>query len=649
MLRLQDNSGPPQNPLPAGRKPRGGGFGAGPAPHREATGVSELWAIRQTCQQLAEVISAALDVEAEIVDDELRIVAGVGKDAARVGEYREGGDRNAGYLYGRVLNTLRPEIVEDPRSDPTYDPSVLRGETEELAEICCPIVLEGRALGVLAMAAMTPSQRATLMERPRHMLAFLGKVADLLASKVSELRHHSLLQLQSLRLEAMVDTLVEGVIAVDEAGVVTHCNRAARNILRLNDSTAVGLPLARIWPGAGLLRLLEGHPAYQNEEEVFPAGRHQVHLLVSAVPIVVGGKTMGAVASLRDLRDVHRLVYHMSQPFQPCSFDDIIGESPVLARVKEQAQRAAAATAPVLITGESGTGKEMFARAIHWAGPRSSKPFLSVNCGAIPESLLESELFGYEGGAFTGARKEGKPGKFELADGGTIFLDEVGDLPLHMQVKLLHALQNRWIERVGGVRAIPVDVRVIAATNRDLEGMLRQGEFREDLYFRLSVIPLHIPPLRERPEDIPLLVRYFVAKHAARLGRVPLEVAPDALELLRRYRWPGNVRELENVVEYAVSMETGSVIGVHSLPVRLREGEREHAPGRLGRLREELDALEERLLREVLRAYPEPNQESRKKAARLLGVSPATLYRKMQKFGLSPRPRRTNLTSTGSS
>lgn len=218
-----------------------------------------------------------------------------------------------------------------------------------------------------------------------------------------------------------------------------------------------------------------------------------------------------------------------------------------------------------------------------------------------------------------------------------------------MQVKLLHALQNRWIERVGGVRAIPVDVRVIAATNRDLEGMLRQGEFREDLYFRLSVIPLHIPPLRERPEDIPLLVRYFVGKHAARLGRVPLEVAPDALELLRRYRWPGNVRELENVVEYAVSMETGSVIGVHSLPVRLREGEHEGAPGRLGRLREELDALEERLLREVLRAYPEPNQESRKKAARLLGVSPATLYRKMQKFGLSPRPRRTNLTSAGRS
>lgn len=596
--------------------------------------VSELWSIRVTCQQLAEVISAAFGVEAEIVDDELRIVAGVGKDVGRVGQHREGGDPGAGYLYGRVLRTMRPEIVTDASSDPTYDPSVLRGETEELAEICCPILLDGQALGVLAMAAMTPAQKAILMERPQQMLAFLGKVADLLASKVSELRHHSLLQLQTLRLEAMVDTLVEGVIAVDDRGRVTHCNRAARRILRLGDRSPVGLPLESVWPGAPLLKLLEGQPAYLEREEVFAAGKGEVHLLVSAVPIAAGGRTMGVVASFRDMRDVHRLVYNMSQPFQPCTFEDIIGASEALARVKEQARRAAVGNAPVLITGETGTGKEMFARAIHGAGARSARPFVSVNCGAIPEPLLESELFGYEAGAFTGARKEGKPGKFELAHRGTIFLDEVGDLPLHMQVKLLHALQNRWIERVGGVRAVPVDVRVIAATNRDLEAMLRQGEFREDLYFRLSVIPLHIPPLRERQGDIPLLVHHFVAKHTARLGRPPLEVGPQALELLRSYPWPGNVRELENVIEYAVNMEAGPAITGQSLPLRIGGSGGSGAAVSGGRLQEEVERLERDLIGQALRLYPERTQESRKKAASLLGISPATLYRKMQKYDL---------------
>ncbi|HHY94671.1 MAG TPA: sigma 54-interacting transcriptional regulator [Firmicutes bacterium] len=601
--------------------------------------MSELWAIRQTCQQLAGVISSALNVEAEIVDDELRIVAGVGKDAVRVGEYRENGDRNAGYLYGRVLNTLRPEIVEEPASDPTYDPSVLEGKTEELAEICCPVVLEGKALGVLAMAAMTPRQRATLMEHPQEMLAFLGKVADLLASKVSDVRHHSLLQVQSLRLEAMVDVLAEGVIAVDDRAILTHCNRAARRILRLEEDP-VALPLESIWPGAPLLKLLKGEPGYREHEEFYPTPRGQVHLLVSAVPLAVAGTILGVVASFRDMRDVRRFVYNMSQPYEPCSFDDIIGHSEALARVKEQALRAAAGSANVLITGESGTGKELFARAIHFSGPRRKGPFVAVNCGAIPESLLESELFGYEGGAFTGARKEGKAGKFELADGGTIFLDEVGDLPLHMQVKLLHVLQNRCLERVGGTRPLPVDVRVIAATNRDLETMLRHKEFREDLYFRLNVIPLHVPPLRERREDIPCLVEYFATRHADRLHRPRYRVSPETLQLLEGYDWPGNVRELENAIEYAINMEPREVITPHSLPLRLREHASHGSRPAPGRLREELERVELELVRQALRLYPEENLESRQKAAALLGISEATLYRKIQRYGLGSTPAR---------
>jgi transcriptional regulator with PAS, ATPase and Fis domain len=247
------------------------------------------------------------------------------------------------------------------------------------------------------------------------------------------------------------------------------------------------------------------------------------------------------------------------------SFQKIIGGSKKMREALLIAQKAAKTSSTVLIRGESGTGKELVAKAIHYGSYRAKKSFIAVNCGAIPHTLLESELFGHEYGAFTGAIKQ-KIGKFELANGGTIFLDEIGELPLEMQVKLLRVIQEREFERVGGIDTIKVDVRIIAATNRNLEEMVRKGVFREDLYYRVNVIPIYLPLLKERREDIPLLIDYFIEKISSKLGKAPIKLSEDAKKCLINYDWPGNVRELENVIERITALNENKIVNIDDLP-----------------------------------------------------------------------------------
>ncbi|MGI6552605.1 MAG: sigma-54 interaction domain-containing protein [Bacillota bacterium] len=280
----------------------------------------------------------------------------------------------------------------------------------------------------------------------------------------------------------------------------------------------------------------------------------------------------------------------------------------------------------VLITGESGTGKEILARAIHANSNRSQEHFVTINCGAIPETLLESELFGYEEGAFTGAKKGGKLGKFEIANGGTIFLDEIGDMPLHLQVKLLRVLQEKVIERVGGSFSVPIDVRVIAATHRDLEEQAQQNQFRWDLYYRLNVIPLHIPPLRERQEDIMMLAKYFLEIYNHKINKKIKYFAKETENLLLNYEWPGNVRELSNAVEYAVNMETSAILSARNLPprLRMRASTSQYIEKDNG-----LKKMERDLIADALAKYG-ISTEGKKRVAESLGISLATLYRKLK-------------------
>lgn len=322
-------------------------------------------------------------------------------------------------------------------------------------------------------------------------------------------------------------------------------------------------------------------------------------------------------------------------------FEGIVGINGGLKETFENLQKVAPTRSTVLVRGETGTGKELVARAIHYSSPRAGKPMVKVNCAALTETLLASELFGHEKGAFTGADRL-KPGRFELADGGTLFLDEIGDITLAMQTKLLRVLQEREFERVGGIETIKVDVRLIAATHRNLEEMVQKGEFREDLYFRLNVFPLEIPPLRRRKDDVPELARYFLKRHAKEAGRIQLKgFAADAMARLVSYPWPGNVRELENVIERSLVLADSTELDVHELPPLGGNGaagglagfdtgsEAELPMGGLD-LTQAVEGIEERLLRQAL----EQADGVKAEAARLLGLKASALYYKLEKYGI---------------
>lgn len=316
----------------------------------------------------------------------------------------------------------------------------------------------------------------------------------------------------------------------------------------------------------------------------------------------------------------------------------IIGQTPEMATIFDMIERVAASPTTALVTGESGTGKELVARALHAQSDRSDGPFIRVNCGAIPDNLFESELFGHERGAFTGAVST-RPGRFELADGGTLFLDEVGELPRDMQVKLLRVLQERAFERVGGVRTLQVDVRVVAATNRDLRQAVDVGQFREDLFYRLHVVPFRLPALRDRPDDIPLLVNHFIERFNRRLGREVTGTTPAAMAALMASSWPGNIRELENVMERAVLLATSSTLSLSDLP-GLSDSTVTEAPEseEMG-LKEYVRVYTTQLERARIQRVLQQEQGNVTHASRKLGISRKSLQMKMKEYGLRDEPR----------
>ena len=597
--------------------------------------MSGLMSIQPMVQDLAQAIAAALSIEVEIVDHELTVVAGSGNYVNKIGQKEELGLLESDYLYARTLRSGKSFVVQDPISDPGYDPSSLKGTTPEMAEVCSPIILDQKVIGVIGLVAFNQEQKKNLLSKPDAVLSFLQHLSRFLAAKVSESEAVIRLTRLSNELKTILETIHEGALAIDARGIVTHCNLKAEDLLKLKRDNIIGKELVTFWADAPAIEVLRTGTEYIEKEEIYQGdGKGRMHFIVSVRPIPGADKPDGAVISFRDIAEARRLVYDLSSSPMDYTFEDIIGESKALWQVKEQAMKVAGGNSTILITGESGTGKEIFARAIHQASARFKGPFISINCGAIPETLLESELFGYEGGAFTGARKEGKAGKFELASEGTIFLDEIGEMPLHLQVKLLHVLQNREVERVGGSQKIPVDVRIIAASNRDLEKMMQEGNFRKDLYFRLSVIPLHIPPLKERSEDIPALVQCCLEKYAPMLNKRFKAIEPAAMDCMLHYDWPGNVRELENAVEYAVNMAAGDKLTLISLPPRIRGSRQDKNQVADMPLKDRVRDYEKIILQEYLELYGS-TYEGKNRIAKKLEISRATLYRKLAELGLS--------------
>ncbi|WP_237659232.1 sigma 54-interacting transcriptional regulator [Tepidanaerobacter sp. GT38] len=436
-------------------------------------------------------------------------------------------------------------------------------------------------------------------------------------------------------MKAVLDATGEGIIAIDKNGIITTFNAAAENILKVSAKVALGKNIADIIsPDIPILKTIVTGESYDNEEMIINTPKLKSHYITSGRPILdEEGNPIGAVASLKDIENVMELIHTFTQP-PMITFDEILGESKEITRVKELARIVAKGDSTVLIRGESGTGKELFARSIHMASSRRDKPFVAVNCAALPDTLLESELFGYEEGAFTGAKRGGKQGLFQYADKGTLFLDEIGELSPHLQVKLLRVLQENKIRRVGGDEEISVNVRIIAATNRNLEELMKNGQFRDDLYYRLNVIPLIIPPLRDRKEDIPILTRAFIKKLSYKMNKNVVDISDEAMRRLMNYDWPGNIRELSNVIERAMNL-CDDVIQSHHLFLQYEELSSSVISGKLGQktLKEIVEDAEKRTILDALDTY-----SSIRKAAKALGISHAALINKMKKYKINRGP-----------
>lgn len=598
--------------------------------------MSLLKEIAPSVQQVAEAIALAVGVEVEIVDNRLTIVGGTAIYTRRIGEKEEAGEIDGNYLYARVLRTGFTEYITDAQNDKTYGINIDGSGNFELAEICTPIKAADEIIGIIGLVALDETQRSILLDKNKNLVAFVEKMADLLGAKAVQKKALNHVELSMSELSTVLESAHEGIFSIDGKGYIRHCNYMAEELLKSIKDDIIGSHISRFMRGSPALEVLRSGNGYTENEEVYNSERGSFHFIVTAKPYFTDKKVAGAVISFRDIEEAQKLVYHINTRAFKYTFDDIIGESEVLRKAKTQALLTARGNSTVLITGESGTGKEVFAKAIHYSSARSKGPFITVNCGAIPENLLESELFGYEKGAFTGANERGKIGKFELAGGGTIFLDEIGDLPLHLQVKLLHVLQSMRFERVGGNKVIIVDVRVIAATNKDLEAMICEGTFREDLYYRLSVIPLIVPPLRGRRSDIRLLMFHFLNKYNTFMNKKITGFTDEVEAIYENYDWPGNVRELENAIEYGTNMAFGDKIGIDAVPARLLKKdsntiqiEESDLP-----LNEQVKFYEREILTRTLKKYG-GSSNAKDLVAKELGLSRATLYRKLAELGIS--------------
>jgi len=458
----------------------------------------------------------------------------------------------------------------------------------------------------------------------------LAGLPDLLEiSSIQTLPHEQ----REKRMQILLDSVSDGIFFIDEEGSLALINRVAQQALGIDPAQALGSRITTLQlPDYTILECLSGRSFLNLKKDIITrTGRLQ--FFVTCKPIAnKEGRIIGAVEIMKDMKEIRSLANDVLQPRQ-ITFSDIIGESRAVKDAIAFAQKVARTDSYVSIQGESGTGKELFATAMHYASGRSG-PFVPVNCAALPEQLLESELFGFVGGSFTGARKEGKPGLFELAQEGTIFLDEITELPLPLQSKLLRVIQEKSVRRIGGTREIAVNARLITATNKRLEQMIRERSFREDLYYRINVLPIHIPPLRERPEDIPLLAEHFLMQLNALLDKNIRGFQPQALARLGRHTWPGNVRELRNVIERAAILCSGEEVDTDSIMIGFdldktiaEMKSQTQAAESTPTLQARLEIYERQILEETMAA-----SRSIRQAAQRLGISHTALLKKLRKY-----------------
>ena len=439
-------------------------------------------------------------------------------------------------------------------------------------------------------------------------------------------------------LKSIVDCIYEAVCVIDEDGIVVIWNRAAEKLYDISHDEIIGKSIEEFFPDAIVNNVRKTGAPIENK---YHSPRKGSHIIANSMPLYIESVFKGAVSTDRDYAEVRKLYMELENANSKliflenevkkisAVFGKIIGKSPNIVKKIDMARQIAPTHANVMITGESGTGKEVFARGIHELSGRTGL-FVPVNCSAIPSELFESEFFGYCSGAFTGASKKGKMGIFEIANEGTVFLDEIGDMPLHMQAKLLRVLQEREIVRIGGEKNIKLDVRVVAATNKDLRKMVEQNNFREDLFYRLNVVEINLPPLRDRKEDIPIFIDHFIKDFSSANSKSIVEIQREVLSILNEYRWPGNIRELMNVVERIIVTTKNGIIKKSSIPEYIISEFKKNDYHRVYPL--DLTKAVKKLETDSIKKALELTKNNKSKAASLLNIPRATLYHKLEEY-----------------
>ncbi|HAG7948684.1 TPA: sigma-54-dependent transcriptional regulator [Escherichia coli] len=586
-----------------------------------ATTQSVLMQIQPTIQRFARMLASVLQLEVEIVDENLCRVAGTGAYGKFLGRQLSGNSR----LLRHVLETKTEKVVTQSRFDPLCEGCDSKENCREKAFLGTPVILQDRCVGVISLIAVTHEQQEHISDNLREFSDYVRHISTIFVSKLLEDQGPG--DNISKIFATMIDNMDQGVLVVDADNRVQFVNQTALKTLGVVQNNIIGKPV-RFRPLTFESNFTHGHMqhivSWDDKSELIIGQLHNIQ---------------GRQLFLMAFHQSHTSFSVANAPDEP-HIEQLVGECRVMRQLKRLISRIAPSPSSVMVVGESGTGKEVVARAIHKLSGRRNKPFIAINCAAIPEQLLESELFGYVKGAFTGASANSKTGLIQAANTGTLFLDEIGDMPLMLQAKLLRAIEAREILPIGASSPIQVDIRIISATNQNLAQFIAEGKFREDLFYRLNVIPITLPPLRERQEDIELLVHYFLHLHTRRLGSVYPGIAPDVVEILRKHRWPGNLRELSNLMEYLVNVvPSGEVIDSTLLPPNLlnngtteqsdvTEASEAHlslddAGGTA------LEEMEKQMIREALSRH-----NSKKEVADELGIGIATLYRKIKKYEL---------------
>ena len=616
---------------------------------------SILYRMRDAAQQYVEVLSRIVDIDVSILDDRQMRIAGSGRMKKRTGSMV-----NFGNIMRHAIETKEIAVVTDPVVNALCAGCPSKDHCDNLAEIWAPILMDERVIGVIGCVCYGEKQKEKLLRNKDLYAAFFAQFASLIASQAGTLADADRRKSVQKLLEHSLSLAQIGTLILDADGKVYKINRAGREILWLDDSVPYSEISLTQDPGEDSKEYTVSFGGQKRRivADIYHVGMDRCDRLMLFGSAELRTDLSDGILGLKPQRDLDR----------------IVGNSAPIIRLKKNIRLIAPSPSNVLITGESGTGKELAARAIHGESLRKNGPFVAVNCAALPESLLESELFGYVKGAFTGANSSGKKGLLETAEGGTFFLDEIGDMPLPIQIKLLRVLEQREILRLGSNNPIPINVRFVFATNRDLEEMVREKTFREDFFYRINVIPLALPPLRERHGDIRLIAETFIRRFSVSMQRPCSGVSEDFWRLLESYDWPGNIRELQNVIEYAMNLlPSAGMLRSELLRNRLgqstekdsalqaaRENTETPAVQEIPKMKENsvpqefeeireicraqgnsdvhpadwnLEHMEERMIRACL-ARNSGKKEAKQITARELGISMATLYRKMKQYGM---------------